>query len=263
MRRYLRLLVQYFIQYAKVRLAYKGDFLISIVTTLIGTAFGIAVVVLLFQRAPVIAGWRFHEILFLYGFGLIPLSLFNVFSINLYYFGEAYIVEGKFDRVLLRPVHSLFQVMSEQFRLESLGDAAIGLGIVLYTMEKLGLNYDVWDWLLLCGAAVCGLLIYLAVFLILTSIAFWVEDRVGIIPPIYNMLAFGRYPLNIYSPFIQFLLSWVIPFGFASFYPSTVLLGRTDYASYLLFLPVVTIGFTTAAILLWNRGVNNYSSTGT
>ena len=262
MRRYLQLLLQYFLQYAKVRLAYKGDFFVSIVTTLIATAFGVAVVFLLFHRLPEIAGWKFHEILFLYGFGLIPLSFFNVVSINLYYFSEAYIVEGKFDRILLRPVHSLFQVMSEQFRLESLSDAVVGVGIVTYTARELGITYGPLDWAFLVFAAVCGVAIYLSVFLLLTSVSFWVEDRVGIIPPIFNMLAFGRYPLNIYSPFIQFLLSWIIPFGFASFYPSTILLGRVEYQSYFLYLPVVTIVFMTASILLWNRGVANYSSTG-
>ena len=118
------------------------------------------------------------------------------------------------------------------------------------------------DWLFLVFATGCGVTIYLSVFLLLTSVSFWVEDRVGIIPPIFNMLAFGRYPLNIYSPFIQFLLSWIIPFGFASFYPSTVLLGRLEYQSYLVFLPVVTVVFLVASILLWNRGVANYSSTG-
>lgn len=263
MRRYLRLLAQYFSQYVKVRLAYKGDFVVSVLTTLVATAFGIALVFILFQRAPEIAGWRFHEILFLYGFGLIPLSLFNVVSVNLYYFGESYIVEGKFDRVLLRPVHSLFQVMSEQFRLESLSDAVIGLFIVRYTAGQLGFEYGIGEWLFVAAAGICGFVIYLAVFLMLTCVSFWVEDRVGIIPPVFNMLAFGRYPLNIYSPFIQFLLSWVIPFAFASFYPSTVLLKHAEYQSYVLLLPVVTLVFLTGAILLWNRGVANYSSTGT
>ena len=262
MRRYLQLLAQYFLQYAKVRLAYKGDFVVSVLTTLIATAFGIALVFILFQRAPEIAGWSFHEILFLYGFGLIPLSLFNVVSINLYYFGESYIVEGKFDRVLLRPVHSLFQVMSEQFRLESLSDAVVGLFIVMYTAGELGLHYGPEDWLAVAAAGVCGAVIYLAVFLSLTCVSFWVEDRVGIIPPVFNMLAFGRYPLNIYSPFIQFLLSWIIPFGFASFYPSAVLLGHGEYRPYALLLPLVAVMFLSGAILLWNRGVANYSSTG-
>ena len=153
MRRYLQLLGQYFSQYAKVRLAYKGDFIVSVLTTMVATAFGVALVFILFQRAPEIAGWRFNEILFLYGFGLIPLSLFNVVSVNLYYFGESYIIEGKFDRVLLRPVHSLFQVMSEQFRLEALSDTAVGLFIVVYTSRQLGLQYGLDDWAFLVAAA--------------------------------------------------------------------------------------------------------------
>ncbi|MEX2302830.1 MAG: ABC-2 family transporter protein [Bryobacterales bacterium] len=262
MRRYLRLFFLYFVQYTKVRLAYKGDLIVSIITALVATVFGLALVFLLFHKSPEIAGWRFEEILFLYGFGLIPLAMFNTISVNLYYFGQVYIVEGKFDRVLLRPVHSLFQVMSEQYRLEALTDAVVGMAIVAYASRALRLNFAIVDWLFLVAAVFCGLLIYISVFLILTCVSFWVEDRVGIIPPVYNMLAFGRYPLDIYNPFIRFLLSWIIPFGFAAFYPSTELLGRSEYRQYVAALPALTAVFLTAAILLWNRGVRNYSSTG-
>lgn len=262
MSHYAKLFGHYFFQYAKVRLAYRGDFLVSIATTLLATVFGIALVFLLFHKAPQIAGWYFEEILFLYGFGLIPLSLFNIVSINLYYFGQSYIVEGKFDRILLRPVHSLFQVMSEQFRLESLSDTAVGIAIVVYVSRHVGLGHGLLDWLFLAFAALCGCLIYVAVFLMLTSVSFWVEDRVGIVPPVYNMLAFGRYPLTIYHRSIQFLLSWIIPFGFATFYPSATLLAHVGYNRYSLLLPVVTTVFLTAAIFLWNRGVQSYSSTG-
>ncbi|MEZ5394912.1 MAG: ABC-2 family transporter protein [Bryobacterales bacterium] len=139
--------------------------------------FGLALVFLLFRRAPEIAGWSFEEILFLYGFGLIPLALFNTISVNLYYFGQVYIVEGKFDRVLLRPVHSLFQVMSEQFRLESLSDALVGLVIVCYAGSKIGVSFGLAQWLLGIGAVLCGMVIYLGVFLILTCVSFWAEDR--------------------------------------------------------------------------------------
>src|SRR5690606_34888081 len=139
--------------------------------------------------------WTFEEILFLYGFGLIPLALFNTISVNLYYFGQLYIVEGKFDRVLLRPVHSLFQVMSEQFRLESLSDAIVGFALVLYAGSKIGVSFGPADWLLGAAAVCCGVAIYFGVFLILTCVSFWAEDRVGVIPPVYNMLTFGRYPL--------------------------------------------------------------------
>ena len=117
MTRHVSLFVEYFIQYSKVRLAYRGDFIISVLTTLTATVFGIAVVWLIFGKVPNLLGWSFYEILLIYGFSLLPMSLFNMLSINLYYFSQTYIIEGKFDRVLLRPVNSLFQILFEQFRL--------------------------------------------------------------------------------------------------------------------------------------------------
>ncbi len=260
--RYLRLLGQYFLQYGKVRLAYKADFFLSVATTLVATGFGVALVFLLFRNAPTIAGWTFEEIVFLYGFGLIPMALFNVVSVNLYYFGQVYIVEGKFDRVLLRPVHSLFQVMSEQFRLEALADGAVGVGLVIWASGRLGFEWSPFAMGLALLGVICGTAIYLGVFLTLTAVGFWVEDRVGIIPPVYNMLSFGRYPLDIYSPFIRFFLSWVAPFGFAAFYPSAKLLGHGEHDGTFLWLPVVTAATVGLAVFLWNRGVSNYSSTG-
>ena len=126
MRRYLSLFARYFVQYAKVRLSYRGDFLLSVLATVASTACGMAVVFLIFRHVPRIAGWSFTQILFLYGFSLLPLSLFNTISVNLFYFSDSYIVMGKFDQVLLRPVHPLFQVLSEKFRLEALGDTVLG-----------------------------------------------------------------------------------------------------------------------------------------
>ena len=262
MRRHLTLLVEYFLQYSKVRMAYRGDFFISVVTTLVATTFGIAVVWLIFHRVPNLLGWSFYDILLIYGFSLLPMALFNMLSINLYYFGQTYIVDGKFDRVLLRPLNSLFQILFEQFRLESLTDAAVGVFLIVTCAKKVGLELNAWVWLFLAVAAVMGCAIYLAVFVMLTSVSFWMEDRVGVTPPIYNMLTFGRYPLDIYNPFIKFFLSWIVPFGFASFYPTASLLRPGTYGVYAWLIPLVTAVFLGLALLVWQRGVRNYSSTG-
>lgn len=262
MRRYLSLFWQYFVQYAKVRLAYRLDFFVSIATTALATACGIAVMFLMFRRVPQIAGWNFTEILFLYGFSLVPLSLFNMISINLYYFAEQYLVMGKFDQVLLRPLNPLFQVMCEKFRLEAVGDTALGLFIVVSCAAKLGLEPGPGEWAFFALAVVCGCVLYTSVFLMLTCVSFWMEDRIGVIPPIYNMLAFGRYPLDIYGQFIRFVLSWVVPFGFASFYPSATLLHKDAYRIYAYAMPLVAAAFLAGSVMLWNRGVRNYSSTG-
>jgi ABC-2 type transport system permease protein len=260
--RTLNLIWRYFLQYTKVRLAYRAEFVISLLTTLMGSVAGIAAVWLIFRRAPSLMGWTYDEILFLYGFGLLPMSLFNLLSINLHYFSEIYVVQGKFDRVLLRPVPSLVQVLFEQFRVESLADLALGIAVMLFAAPQIGFEFTGPAIAFMVAATLLGAALYLSIFIGLTAVSFWMEDRVGISPPVYNMMAFGRYPLDIYNTPVKLLLSWVLPFGFAAFYPVAFLLGKEGMAVMAVALPMVVAVFLAISIAAWNRGVRNYSSTG-
>jgi ABC-2 type transport system permease protein len=262
MKRHLQLFAAYFLQYAKVRLSYRADFLLGLATSVAATVLAFGFVFVLFTRIPRLSGWSFEEMLFLYGFSLVPYGLFNVISLNLYDFGNNYIIEGKFDRVLLRPVSSLFQVVFEAFRVESLHEVALGLLAITWASQRMRLEWSALDAGLLVFFGLCGATIYFAVFLMLVSVSFWVEDRIGIAPPVWNLIAFGRYPLSIYSAGIQFLLSWIIPFGFATFYPTARLLRRAEFNSYAWLVPVVAAAFLALSFLVWNRGVRNYASTG-
>ena len=260
--RHIALLSAYFSQYAKVRVSYRGDFFISLATSFAATIFSLGFVVILFEKAPLLRGWRFEEVLFLYGFSLIPYGLFNILSLNLYDFGNNYIMEGKFDRVLLRPISSLFQVLFEVFRIESLQEIVTGSVVIWYAARHLQIHWTILDLTMLLIWALSGGVIYVSVFLFLSTFSFWFEDRIGIHPPFWNLIAFGRYPLSIYSGFIQFLLSWIIPFGFASFYPTAWMLRRAQFARYTPLAPLVAAACLTIAILAWNFGSRRYTSTG-
>lgn len=262
MKRHLQLFLAYFTQYAKVRLSYRADFLLGLATSMAATVFAFGFVYVLFTRIPRLSGWSFEEMLFLYGFSLIPFGLFNIISLNLYDFGNNYVIEGKFDRVLLRPVSSLFQVVFEAFRVESLHEVLTGLLAIAWAAHRMNFDWHALDIALLFFFGFCGAVIYFAVFLMLVSVSFWLEDRIGIAPPVWNLIAFGRYPLSIYSPAIQFLLSWIIPFGFATFYPTARLLRRAEFYAYAWLIPVVAATFLALSFAVWNRGVRNYASTG-
>ncbi len=262
MGRHLTLLLAYFAQYAKVRVSYRADFLIGLATSIAATVCSFGFVFVLFSNVPRLAGWRFEEVLFLYGFSLVPFGLFNVLSLNLYEFGSTHIIEGKFDRVLLRPIASLFQVLFETFRIESFHEVVLGLLVVSWAARRLGIHWRVGDTALLLFFGLCGGVIYIGVFLLLSTVAFWFEDRIGIHPPAWNLLAFGRYPLSIYSGFIQFFLSWIIPFGFATFYPSVRLLNREEFRSYAPLVPAIAAACLGLALFAWGRGVRHYASTG-
>lgn len=259
--RHWMLFWQYFAQYAKVQIGYRGDFFISLCTSFAATVFALGFVVVLFRNNQ-LRDWPFSEIIFLYGFSLIPYGIFNVVSLNLYDFGNNYIIEGKFDRVLLRPVSPLFQVLFETFRIESFQEVATGIFCMWWGTHSLHVAWTPRKIGMLIFFGICAAVIYVSIFLMLSTVSFWFEDRIGVHPPVWNVIAFGRYPLSIYSGYVRFVLCWIIPFGLASFYPSVHMLSRAVAPDYAPFVPVVAAVCLTLAILLWNFGTRHYSSTG-
>src|SRR5512138_3554404 len=169
LRRHLRLFGLYFSQYAKARLEYRADFFSSVLASFLGTAAAFGLLLIVFSRVPAVKGWSFAEMVFLYGFSLVPLGIFNVLSWNLYQFADRYLIEGRFDRVLLRPVSSVFQVLFESFRLESIESIVTGIVAVLWSARRLGIRFGVADVLLFAAWAGSGGVIYLAIFIGLTA----------------------------------------------------------------------------------------------
>ena len=261
-KRHALLFFDYFTQYAIVRISYRADFFISVATSMAATIFSLGFVVILFQKSTQLAGWRLEEVVFLWGFTQIPYGLFNVISLNLYDFGNNYIIEGKFDRVLLRPVSSLFQVLFETFRIESLQEVATGIFCITWASIRLGIHWSPAKVATLLFFGICASVIYVSIFLMLSTVSFFWEDRIGVHPPVWNVIAFGRYPLSIYSGVVQFFLCWIIPFGLASYYPSVRLLGRTVSPEYAPLVPIVAVVFLILSVTLWNIGTRHYASTG-
>lgn len=48
-----------------------------------------------------------------------PFAIFSAFF-NIWDFNDRYIIKGEMDRILTRPIHSLFQIILERMELESL-----------------------------------------------------------------------------------------------------------------------------------------------
>jgi ABC-2 type transport system permease protein len=75
------------------------------------------------------------------------------------------------------------------------------------------------------------------------------------------MNGFAKYPLNIYHSGIRILLTWLIPYGFVSFYPASRMLGR-DVGIMAWLSPVVAGVLMLAAYRVWLFGLRHYSGTG-
>jgi ABC-2 type transport system permease protein len=262
MRRHLAIVGAYFAQFVKMRLAYRADFVIDSAGVVAALAVQLAFLGVLYAKVTTLSGWTFDQLVFIHGFSLVPLGLFNLISPNLWSFSERYLVEGRFDRVLLRPVNPLFQVLFESFNVAALSEIVLGFALMAAATARLGLEPQLLDALVFPVLAVSAACVYLGVFVALTAVSFWFEDRLGVAPPAYNMIRFARYPLTIYHPAVRMLLSWVIPFGFAAFYPATRFLGADAFRFFTALTPVIGAACLALAAWLFHCGARRYASTG-
>ena len=118
------------------------------------------------------------------------------------------------------------------------------------------------DALWLVVVAVSGAVIFLSVFAMLSSLSFFFEDRIGVGAPVWNLIQFGRFPIPIFGPWLGAVLSWVVPFGFVTFYPATHFLGRSAFRTLCYATPLVAAGFALLCAGVWTLGVRGYRSTG-
>src|ERR1700731_4699145 len=60
--RHTALFAEYFTQYLKVRVGYRGDFAIGVATSMAATIFALGFVLVLFSKVPRLADWSFNEV---------------------------------------------------------------------------------------------------------------------------------------------------------------------------------------------------------
>jgi len=260
---HLRIGVFYFVQALKMRMEYRADFFVECLAALMQQLAGLLTLKFLFNNFHALKDWNQDEVFFIYGFSLIPMALFDAFAMNFYMFSDKYIVQGELDRLLLRPLSSLFQLIIEGISFDFLADLSLGIVVLSYAWHRVGPEWSLVTAFYFATSVLGGWGVLTGVFLSLTSLSFWSEDRVSILPPVYNLFNFARYPLNIYRPFIRILLTWVIPFGFVAFYPSAGMLSKGEIFRTLSSLtPIVGATLLALGSFIWSRGVRRYSGAG-
>nr|BDS38146.1 ABC transporter permease [Streptomyces dimorphogenes] len=241
--------------------AYRMDFLMGAGAFLVRVGIQTAVVGLVFRQVPAVGGWSYHEVLFLLGFSLLPRGLDHLFTDQLWELGRKLVQRGEFYRHLIRPVNPLFSLLSERFfHPDGLGELAVGVVLVCYAGSGLGLALSPEQWLLAPLLVLCGALIHTAVKLFFASLSFWTVTSMPSMYAASQVSEFAAYPLDLYHPSLRGLLTWVLPFAFTAYVPSTYLLhGSTDLLGW---LPVVTGAALALALTVWRRGIDTYEMTG-
>lgn len=250
-------------------LQFRVDFLAEVIASMAAHGAGLITLWVMFRHVPNLhqidsaAVYTQSQVLFIYGVSFLSMAMFMVFSLNIYRFADKYIVKGEYDRVLVRPLSPIFQILIETMDITSLPDILLGFGIIWYAAEDVGFQFTVYNLTLLLLFSVGGALILTGTFLALAASAFWFEAEVGILPPVYNLTQFGRWPLKIYNRFLQSVLTWVLPVAFIGFFPAAYFIAdMQEYAVYAWLTPGVGLVCMGLGVGMFMLGTRRYSGAG-
>ncbi|WP_200919279.1 ABC transporter permease [Curtobacterium sp. Leaf261] len=181
----------------------------------------------LLDRFGVIAGWSTAQIAFLYGLRLtahgVGTSLFGQHLAT-----DSVIRLGEYDRFLLRPVSPLVQLLTRYFNLGTLGDLALGFGILGTAIGLAPIDWTPGLVVLTVAAVVGGGLVEAGLQIGLAGLSFRLGSTRDLKVTVDNTFTdFGAYPLPVFGPAGVFALTFALPLAFVAYLPATIVLGKT------------------------------------
>ena len=217
----------------------------------------------LFDRFKVVKGWTLPELALLYGIIHTGFSVaeslgrgFDKFSFLL--------KQGGFDRFLVRPVGTLFQVATSEVCPMKMGRFLQGLLILIWGASKLNISFFSLPVCCLFFAFVGTVCLFYGLFVIQASLAFWLTDTLELLHVLtYGGRETGQYPITIFNRPFTLLFTYIVPLACVIYYPIASILHRENIPLLLGCLaPLAGILFLLASFQLWKKGSAHYSSTG-
>lgn len=263
LRRYGRLYKVFVAQFFKYLVQSKADFLIGLFGFFFTQATGIAFLFLVFQQIPNLANWTLPQLIFIYGFAQIPRGLDHLFTDNIWMVAWHLVVNGKFDRYMLRPMNLFLQVIFEKLQPDALGELLVGAILISVSFAKGIVILDIPHIVLFFVSVAAGAVIYTAIKLLFASLAFWMKVSGPVLYTAYQLADFAKYPSEIYAKGVKFIITWVIPFAFVAYLPASYFLKRNVDPFYTIGVEcILAVIFFTIAYYVFYRGTIAYESAG-
>jgi ABC-2 type transport system permease protein len=241
--------------------AYRANFILNLMYSLLNLGTGVLGVAVLFNQVQTVNGWDFDGTLALLGVYLTAGALRNLVigpSLDSLAGMDGDVWSGRLDFTLLRPVDTQFLVSFRKWRLFSLLDMALGLGVLGLGTTRIGASLSPDRWLAFLVALTAGGAILYAVLLGFTALVFWGPGVLftWVFDGVFQM---ARYPLGLYPGWLRLLLTWVIPVGMITTVPAGALTGVTS-TSMLACMVAFAAVLILASSALFRYGLRHYKS---
>lgn len=263
---YLSLLKRYIGISFRSNTEYPLSYILGIVAQWLSYGFEFLLMWVMIMAFDTLGSWLPAEVLLLFAMNLTSYAVGASFTFSVMRELPGLARTGGFDDVLLKPVHSLVYMMCSRFNTGYVSHITLGALLLVVSFLMLGLPFTLGSALWLLVALLSGSVIQGCMLLLMTAPSLVALGESSLASVVMRFRRFTNYPLSIFGRPIQILLTFVLPYGFISFYPAQPLIDKADTLSFapaiLYMAPLVALLLAVVTVLVWRACVNRYESSG-
>lgn len=257
----MNLYLKYMKLHFKKMMQYKASFVLSCVSQIFIFFTYYFSIIALFDKFSNVNGFDVYEVLLTFSIIQFGFSMNEVFARGIDHF-DRLIIQGEYDRILVRPSGVLLQVLGYEMDFTKLSRVLQAIVILVISIININIVWSIDKILTLVLMLMSSCLIFFGIFLISASYCFvtleGLETR--------NMITDGgkhmsQYPIGIFQKGFRLFFTFIIPYAFVNYYPLLYLIGRTDNILFM-FSPLLVLIFLIPCFITFNVLSKKYTSAG-
>ena len=245
----------------KAELEYRMSFIFSFFSQVLVFFSYYFVILAMFTKFDNIKGFTMYEVLLCFSIIQFGFAFNEVFARGIDKF-EDLIIQGNFDRLLLRPKNILLQVLCSNSDFIKVSRLIQALIVMIIALINLHIKLTLIKLITLILMLVSSILIFFSIFVLAASYCFITVQGLEV----RNVFTDGgkqmaQYPIGVFNKGFLYFFTFIIPYGFVNYYPLLYFIGKKSNILYA-FSPLIVLIYLIPCILIFNLGVKKYSSTG-
>jgi ABC-2 type transport system permease protein len=245
----------------KSELEYRVSFIISFLSQILVFFTYYFIVIALFSKFNNIKGFTMYEVLLCFSVIQFGYAVNEVFARGIDRFDKL-IIDGSFDRLLLRPKGIILQVLCNDSDFVKVSRIIQSIIILFISLIKLNIDWNIMRVITLLLMLFSSIIIFFCIFLISAAYCFFSVQGLEI----RNVLTDGgkhmaQYPIGVFSKGFVYFFTFIIPYAFVNYYPLLYFIGKKDSFLYGLSSLLVLL-YLLPGICIFKFGIKRYSSVG-
>lgn len=240
-------------------IAYRSNFVNSILSSVAWGVFTIVSVVLLTLRVTSVYGWKREEIILMTGAYTVMIGIFHtIFSRNFERLSNI-INLGQLDYILVKPIDAQFLLSFWFTNYTTLIRLPMGLAVIFYSLNVMKVTPNLLTVCWFSFLILIGLILLYSIWYIVATLTIWFTRISNVVDLMYSVSSISRYPREMFKNMNEYIFIFLLPITYITITPVKYLLNKGSMVDVIV-LFLLAFSFLFASRAFWKFALRFYTS---